>query len=764
MPKTYICLGRCGDLLSLLPLLKRDFDQGAMSRVVVLDEFASVLSGVGYVEPIIFKGHIFEIQKSCDFARGLGGEVVCAMVNGPAEEVRLNTYQPAGQPGALTTSWQKEVWRVTGNLKLWDDLLPLIFDKRSPEREAALLARDEFKQRGKPKPVILLALGGDSSPFPYVPLLRELVYTRFRQQYHIVELPRAERIYDLLGVYEKAALLISTDSAPLHLAWACRKLPVIALTNDRSKSDPDKMSLWHGSSWRPNHYWYCRYHDWPQRALAMLAAIEGLSTYVFDPQIQRVWSEYGAENESIPRGDSLAITIGSCGRDSETFSKGEKREPYLKDALRMAIQRAHGDETWIMLHRPSTGVAAHHITDKPPFFAYRITRTKESEEFSPVTDVFCATRADWKKIINVTPDLRLGRDFMWSECLRVIFQRIGAKDLTGIAYRESTPPKPVELESFNRRYNRELSQKFLVDNKVFSRYPKVSEQVETIAIDTSKIPKFAYNPSLIRVGDKLWMTYRYHTGDYRTRLGMAWLSNDFKVMRASDLSIEGHSVEDARLFLLHGEPWMSWVESNWDGKTPPQSVVKYGMLTPEWKIERAFQPRDGGNDWGSMQKNWCFFESDENLFCIYRSQPDQTVMQIQGDTTITEFKSGAVKWPYGEPRGGNIVPYDGKLLRIFHSSLRNELDTSTPHRYYIGALLMEPKPPFNVIRVGKKPIIYGSEIDSLKPAERKSCFHFKRNVAFPTGLIECNGGWILALGVNDAACALVKLKPENLHL
>jgi predicted GH43/DUF377 family glycosyl hydrolase len=137
-------------------------------------------------------------------------------------------------------------------------------------------------------------------------------------------------------------------------------------------------------------------------------------------------------------------------------------------------------------------------------------------------------------------------------------------------------------------------------------------------------------------------------------------------------------------------------------------------------------------------------------------------MQVQGDTTITEFKTVGARYQYGEIRGGNIVPYEGKLLRIFHSSLRNELDTSTPHRYYIGAQLLEPKPPFNSIRVSKRPVIFGSEIDSLKPAERKACFHFKRNVAIGYGLIEHEGGLLASIGINDSSILLAKLKTEAL--
>ena len=230
-----------------------------------------------------------------------------------------------------------------------------------------------------------------------------------------------------------------------------------------------------------------------------------------------------------------------------------------------------------------------------------------------------------------------------------------------------------------------------------------------------------------------------------------------------DLPLEGNSIEDARLFSFHAEPWMSWVESNFIGQRNPTSVVKYGMLTPDWKIERVYQPAQHLNDGKNMQKNWCFFESDENLFSIFSSEPDQLVFQIQGDTVINEYKSKSPRWPYGIIRGGNIVPYEDKLLRFFHSKTQQGI-AGREERYYVGAAVLEPKPPFTTLAVSRKPILYGSEIDDLKLAERHACKHWKANVVFPCGEITDGKDFLVSVGVNDSACALVKVKTENLNL
>ena len=318
-------------------------------------------------------------------------------------------------------------------------------------------------------------------------------------------------------------------------------------------------------------------------------------------------------------------------------------------------------------------------------------------------------------------------------------------------------------ESPSSKHNLALAMAFIAKAGVHSRFPRVSEQAECLPVDGT-LPAYAYNPSILRISETaMLMTYRYHfAGDYRTKLGAANIFNG-KFINAHDLPLEAHSLEDARLFSFHGEVWLSWVESNFLGQADPKSVVKYAQLESGGVINRIYQPAAGGNDGSSMQKNWCPFESDENLFFIFESWPNHVVFQVQGEKVINEYRTPAVRWPYGFIRGGSVVPHDGKLLRFFHSSTERGLGRPEK-RYFVGCCLMESKPPFKVLKVSRKPILYGSEVDSLKPADRKACKHWKANIVFPCGATTDGDGWILAVGVNDAACSLVKIKPENLNL
>jgi predicted GH43/DUF377 family glycosyl hydrolase len=105
-----------------------------------------------------------------------------------------------------------------------------------------------------------------------------------------------------------------------------------------------------------------------------------------------------------------------------------------------------------------------------------------------------------------------------------------------------------------------------------------------------------------------------------------------------------------------------------------------------------------------------------------------------------------------------ILPWGDKLLRFFHSSI----DAGAQRRYFIGACLMNATPPYEVSAIGSRPILYGSEIDDLRVKDRP--FHWKANVVIPGGAIEDKDGWLLAVGVNDSACAVVRVTEKDLRL
>lgn len=432
--KIHIQLGRTGDLLTMLPVWRQS---EVRTRVMVASEFAPVLDGASYVDPIIFDGPYHDLAGAVEKAKAMG-EWVCTQVNAPPNDVALYTYKPAGQTQALTTSFQKEMWRAMGKLSEWDNMPPLVFDQRSKEREAEVLKTLLPPKRGtNRRPFILISLGGTSSPFKGIDTLEVLIRLNFGKKYDVIDISqvRAHRFYDLLALYEKAQCLVATDSAPLHLARAVPDLPVFALVND-------SPLLWNGSAWMPNHIWYCRYGDFAERGKELLQVMAWPKAALKPSRKSRliihVWNNY---DRSIPPTFiegywPTPIWKGACGRDSKLILKDEKRVPYLRDCIRMGLQRAR-DNDLVILTRPDTclsdylrsWLATH---ENALCYCYR----QEAGMHVPVVDFFCASKAQWKEMLPEIPDLLFGGDYFWSHALWAIFQEHKAYSLpTGYVYR-----------------------------------------------------------------------------------------------------------------------------------------------------------------------------------------------------------------------------------------------------------------------------------------------------------------------------------------
>jgi len=313
-------------------------------------------------------------------------------------------------------------------------------------------------------------------------------------------------------------------------------------------------------------------------------------------------------------------------------------------------------------------------------------------------------------------------------------------------------------------HNADLCNAFIQTQKITCRYPKVTTQLPVLPLERQNLVAYGYNPSIVRKNEGLLMAYRFHPEDASvTRLALAEVTFGGRVQsdRSIDLSSSSDSLshEDPKLFNWQGQTWLVWVESTWPD-TPLRSVVKFGMLEGN-KVVKAFEiippnPKP-------MEKNLVPIPYDSRLFFIYESEPEQTVLEIAAGAVVNKFCSPAPFWPYGSIRGGSSpIRYQGKLLRFFHSGVDKEWGANWPRRYFIGACLMEPKPPFAVVAVSSKPVVYGSEICDLKVSERPK--HYKPNVVFPGGAVEYKSEFLLAAGLNDSQCAILRIKPAQLNL
>lgn len=277
---------------------------------------------------------------------------------------------------------------------------------------------------------------------------------------------------------------------------------------------------------------------------------------------------------------------------------------------------------------------------------------------------------------------------------------------------------------------------------------------------------YAYNPSIIRHRDRLWSIVRVHDRkDWRSNLYMVELDDSLRPLSSKfirpPLSLTENSHEDARAFVYNGDLWMSWTCSMPNVATFRCVVVAGRLVRSEdnWSVEQYFIPRYGKYDWSGTEKNFVFFQRASKLYCWYGVfQGKQIVLELEGSNVTQVHTSPALPWPQGDIHGGAITPMpDGTLLHIFNSHTHG--NNRMLHRYYIGAARLSGDPPFDMVSISRKPVLYGYEGVNLGGIKR-----FKPNVVYAGGAIWEGQKLLVSYGWNDIKSRIVKLNMEDLNL
>jgi hypothetical protein len=428
MDSLIIQLGKTSEVMALLPLAYAGHQANLRVGMMVCREFADCLDGASYVEKVVFDGQPWQLPEAVEQARKLSQEVVVTQVNGPKEVIAKYAYSQIGRTQAVESSFDRESWNVAGALNAWGKF-PLVFDQRNAEREQSLLPANHRGKAALERKLALLALDSVTSPFLNKDQLRKLL-TLNCPNFEFVDLcqVRAERFYDLLGLYEAAHCLISVDTAHLHLAPAVPTLPVMALIQDA----PD---YWHGTAWRPQHHFYCRYHDVSRRAMELFTAINRLGRQ----ESPAILAYHGGLRDD--GWTSFAIQPGSCHRDSANCLHDQAHYPMLRAAIEMFTQTPLPHQTVILVRSdtkfkdyPATASACQ---ASPPRYAYRMNRDQAGHDtFFPAADLFAARVELWKQILPELPDMCMDDGAFWSRALLEVFKMHGAREIEGI-YRES---------------------------------------------------------------------------------------------------------------------------------------------------------------------------------------------------------------------------------------------------------------------------------------------------------------------------------------
>lgn len=311
---TIISLGRYGDIISQLPVVYARYKSGGATTFVVADEFLDLFDGVSYCSTIRYSGRREELTHVIGLCREIPDLRVAQVDRNPDQSKRERSYAIEG-------------YRLGGFRDLWRKS-QLVFDRRDPQREESLLARTI-----KSNQFILVNTKGESSPFANSEQLINGLQSRF-PYYQIVDLSkvRGERIYDLLGLMDRAACLVTIDTATLWLANTA-KCPVVALVNNGWRGSPSPTTA--TATFRYLDFQIDQVCDEVEKTLLPTGDIVGIV------------DRFGMEKRHIEAFKSqeeafdLSLTTGYLDRDARSI--GDSRPlPMLKEMMAKAIKFSSG--------------------------------------------------------------------------------------------------------------------------------------------------------------------------------------------------------------------------------------------------------------------------------------------------------------------------------------------------------------------------------------------------------------------------------------
>ena len=239
MYQCHIMLGKIGDILSILPVIKWKSDKEKKPMpLVVSKQYADIVSNLDYVEPDIVDCHWQDLEWAMKYAKRKYDSVVVPQTYGKTVAIQHRT-----------PSFQYDQWQRAGALEHWDKL-PLEIP-RPNEKDFA----NRFTEGRRS---IFFADKGESSPFGKSEDLLKCLAGDF-SNHKIIRSSEIvlDRFADFTAIYDACDLVVVTETAHLHLSKATQT-PVVALVTD----SPQR---WHGSAWSDRFRFYCRYSDYPSR-------------------------------------------------------------------------------------------------------------------------------------------------------------------------------------------------------------------------------------------------------------------------------------------------------------------------------------------------------------------------------------------------------------------------------------------------------------------------------------------------------------------
>lgn len=278
-----------------------------------------------------------------------------------------------------------------------------------------------------------------------------------------------------------------------------------------------------------------------------------------------------------------------------------------------------------------------------------------------------------------------------------------------------------------------------------------------------------YNPSIAALPNGYLIAFRNDKGrglKRKSSLAVAKLDGGFRPRSKTVLLRSSHAIAedprcifvDEKLYLLYSHVLV------WDPYTTCMALARLDPATLSLSEEKdiLYHPQ-------RIEKNWVPFVysdwSGADLYFVYSANP-YTIVRLarKNDGAVEEpFPQGKTKSLAWESRWGKIcggtpaLEVNGEFLTFFHSSFRSE----GIKWYVMGAYTFSNKPPFEMKRISRYPIIFKKMYHTHYHPD--VWFHPRQEfrVVFPGGFVRrLEGGRDvihLAYGENDSGLCVLTL-------
>jgi hypothetical protein len=209
-----ILLGRAGDCLNVLPAAYALSRKIGRVNWLVGKDYQGTLEGCSYVNAVRWEGGQDSLPEALRTYGNAGPICFQAWLNPDSRR--------------LTDSYALEQWRLGGMLSEFGSW-PLIMDRQN-EARANMLRDRVLSNYRRDRPLIIACVDGVSSPFVKGPTLLAMLRGLDADVVDLRDV-RAERVPDLVALFNAADLLVPIDTMPLHLARAS-SVPTFCLLND----------------------------------------------------------------------------------------------------------------------------------------------------------------------------------------------------------------------------------------------------------------------------------------------------------------------------------------------------------------------------------------------------------------------------------------------------------------------------------------------------------------------------------------------------